>query len=144
MSLQHPLRLVAVVAAAVAITACNKPEDPVKNQEKVAETIAEGQAKVNETAAEAVQDHLDRVVDAEGKPLSEGDMKKDVNSLHKIDVELADANYEVAKKRCDTSTGDAKDQCLATAKADHEAAIAAADARKAGAKAEIEAVTPPQ
>lgn len=141
---QNSLRLAALVAAALVATACSKPEDPARNQEKVAEKIAEGQAKVDDTAAEAVRDHLDRVVDAEGKPLSEGDMKKDVDSLHKVDVELADANYEVAKKRCDTSTGDTKEQCLATAKADHEAAIAAAAARKAGAKAEIEAVTPPQ
>lgn len=145
MNSQIAIRIAATLAAGLAITACSqKPEDPVQNSADVAKVIEEGQAKVNESAAEAVQDHLDRVVDAEGKPLSTSDLKQDVDSLYKVDSELADANYKVAKEKCDTSTGDAKEQCLKLAKADYEVALAEAKAKRAGAKAEIESAAPPK
>lgn len=145
MNHQIAIRIAATFAAALAIAACSKkPEDPAQNAADVAKVIEDGQAKVNETAAEAVQDHLDRVVDADGKPLSTGDMKQDVDSLYKVDTELADANYKVAKEKCDTSAGAAKDDCLKLAKADYELALANAEAKKAGTKAEIESAAPPK
>jgi len=145
MNRQIAIRIAATLAASVALAACSKkPEDPVQNSADVAKIIEDGQAKVNERAAEAVQDHLDRVVDADGKPLSTGDLKQDVDSLYKIDTELAEANYKVAKEKCDTRTGDDKEQCLKLAKADYEVALADAKAKRAGAKAEIESAAPPK
>lgn len=143
MNPQIAIRIAATLAASLAISACSrKPEEPQQNAADVARTIEAGQAKVNETAAEAVQDHLDRVVEAEGQPLSTGDLKKDADSLYKVDVELAEANHKVAREKCDTQAGEAKDHCLKLAKADYEVAMAEAKSRKAGAKAEIENAAP--
>ncbi|MDP3859937.1 MAG: hypothetical protein Q8Q73_19420 [Stagnimonas sp.] len=144
MSRSSTIRIAASLAAALAIAACGKPEEPKQNEADIAKIIAAGQAKVNERASEAVQEHLDRVVDADGKPLTPGDMKQDVDSLYKVDTELAEANYKVAKEKCDTSAGAAKDDCLKLAKADYEVAMADAQAKQAGAKAEIESAAPPK
>lgn len=137
-------RIAAALLLGLAISACGRPEDPVKNQADVAETIEEGQKKVDDAAAEAVQDHLDRRVDAEGRPLGASAMKQDADSLYRVDRELAEANYKVAQEKCQAVAGAERDSCLKLAKADFEVAMAAAKARQAGTKAEIErAQVPP-
>ena len=138
------IRIAASLAAALALAACGKPEEPEQNEADIAKIIEAGQAKVDERSSEAVQAHMDRIADADGKPLTSGDMKQDVDNLYKVDTELAEANYKVAKEKCDTSSGATKDQCLKLAKANYEVALADALAKKAGAKAEIESLQPPR
>lgn len=145
MNRQTARNIAAILAASLAGLACNKPpEDPEQNAADIAKIIRDAEAKVNRSAAEAVQEHLERVADANGQPLSGSAMKKDIDNLYRIDIELAEANHKVAREKCDTRSGETKNQCLTLAKADYEAALAQAAARKTGAKAEIEHAQPRQ
>jgi hyperosmotically inducible protein len=56
--------------------------------------------------------------------------KNDKKSIEKARTELADAQYGLAKEKCDTLDGNAKDSCLSTAKSQQVAAINAAKAGK--------------
>lgn len=129
-----------LLALGLSMTACNKPEDPAKTEADVLKAQADGQAKVNAAANDALKEHADNAADAlaAGKPMSASDAKTDIDNLHKVDTTLADANYKVAKEKCDALTGAAKDACLDTAKAQHEADLAAAKADQANAKAAID------
>jgi len=56
--------------------------------------------------------------------------KNDKKSIEKARTELADAQYGLAKEKCDSLDGNAKDSCLSTAKSQQTAAINAAKAGK--------------
>ncbi|MDO9452691.1 MAG: hypothetical protein Q7J29_07500 [Stagnimonas sp.] len=128
--------LVSVFALSLALSACNKPEAPTKTEADVMRATAEGQAKVNEAAAEAVTEHLENAADAveDGKALTTADKKDDVDNLHTVDTTLADANYKVAKEKCDALTGDAKSGCLKNADTIHEIELGKAKADQEAAK----------
>ncbi|MEG3000184.1 MAG: hypothetical protein RR855_06490 [Comamonas sp.] len=49
---------------------------------------------------------------------------------YKLAKAKADADYDVAKEKCDDLKGDAKDQCQKTAKATHQQALSAAQPAK--------------
>lgn len=131
--------LAALLLTGAALTACNKPEAPAKTDADVMRATADGQAKVSEAAAEAVTEHVDNAADAreEGKPMSESDLKADVDNLHEVDTTVADARYKIAKEQCDALTGDQKDGCLKNAKTLHEAELGQAKADQKAAKAAI-------
>ncbi len=131
--------LASALALGLALSACNKPEAPAKTDADVMRATAEGQAKVNEAASEAATDHADHAADAmeDGKAVSNSDLKQDVDNLHTVDTTLADANYKVAKEKCDALAGDAKKGCQAEAERVHEADIARAKAEQDAAKSAI-------
>ena len=56
--------------------------------------------------------------------------KNDKKSIEKARTELADAQYDLAKEKCDGLDGNAKDSCLSTAKSQKVAAVNAAKAGK--------------
>lgn len=60
-------------------------------------------------------------------------------SQQKLAETRADANYAVAKERCDDLAGNPKDVCVQDAKAAHTRAVADAKAARAGASARAEA-----
>lgn len=128
--------LISVFALSLALGACNKPEDPAKTNADVLRATAEGQAKVNEAAAEAVTEHLENKADAveDGKAMTSSDLKTDVDNMHTVDTTLADANYKVAKEQCDALTGDAKSGCLKSAESVHEIELGKAKADQKSAK----------
>src|SRR5688572_22901491 len=80
------------------------------------------------------------------KARAEADHKADEKSRYNLRMVAADADYEVAKEKCDARAGNDKDLCLkeakaaqtrarANAKANREGQEAGADATKANAKA---------
>lgn len=131
--------LVSVFALSLALAACNKPEAPAKTEADVMRAAAEGAAKVNEAATEAVTEHVENAADAreDGKPMSESELKQDVNNLHAVDTTVADAKYKVAQEQCDALTGEQKDGCLKSAKTLHEIELGQAKADQKTAKAAI-------
>ncbi|MRW92213.1 BON domain-containing protein [Duganella sp. FT80W] len=58
--------------------------------------------------------------------------KNDKKSIEKAQINVADANYDLAKAQCSPRTGNDKDSCLSGAKSQHTAAVNDA---KAGKKA---------
>ena len=96
-------------------------------------------ALTTEAASKAVEEHMENVADAheDGKPLSAGDLKTDVNNLHEVDVARAEANYKIEKEKCDALTGTPKDNCQKDAKTIYDAAIGQAKADEKSAKAAI-------
>jgi osmotically-inducible protein OsmY len=58
--------------------------------------------------------------------------KNDKKSVEKAQINVADANYDLAKEQCDNRTGNDKDSCLSGAKQQHTAWVNDA---KAGKKA---------
>ena len=139
MKIQAFQPLVGVFALSLALSACNKPEAPAKTEADVMRAAAEGAAKVNEASTEAVTEHVENAADAreDGKPMSESELKQDVNNLHDVDTTLADARYKVAKEQCDALTGEQKDGCLKSAKTLHEIELGQAKADQKSAKAAI-------
>jgi len=131
--------LAALLLTTAALSACNKPEDPAKTEADVMRATAEGQAKVSEAATEAVSEHVDNAADAreDGKPMSESELKEDVDNLHEVDTTIADARYKIAKEQCDALTGDQKDGCLTNAKTLYEAELGQAKADQKAAKAAL-------
>jgi hypothetical protein len=70
---------------------------------------------VCEVEAKGRRDSLLADLEAEYKPSPDASFKaKNVT---------ADANFEVARKKCDAQKGDAKDRCVKLAKGAHEAAV---------------------
>jgi hypothetical protein len=64
----------------------------------------------------------------------------DAKDMAKLTEARYDARYEVAKEVCDDQAGNAKDVCVAKAKADHEKAKADAKLKKSVTEARNEAV----
>lgn len=131
--------IASALALALSLAACNKPEAPQKTEADVMKAAAAGQKDVTEAATEAVKEHMDNVADAhqDGKALSAGDLKTDVDNLHEVDVARAEANYKIEKEKCDALTGTAKDNCQKDAKTIYDAAIGQAKADEKTAKAAI-------
>ena len=76
-----------------------------------AEDVCEKQAKGNEKVAKAELENR---------------YKPSERNAHKARVARADADYEVAKEKCDDLSGDAKSACKKDAKAAHTSAVKAA------------------
>ncbi len=64
----------------------------------------------------------------------------DAKDMVKLTEARYDARYELAKEVCDDQAGNAKDVCVAKAKADHDKAIADAKMKKSVAEARNDAV----
>lgn len=135
------LKLLPALLLCTAFAACNKPETPAETQADVMKEQAEGVKEVSEATQKMAEEHTENVTDAakNGEPLSKGDMKEDVNNLHKVEMEQAEAAYSMAKEKCDAFTGEAKDSCQSAAKATYETAKTAADAKKDMSKDQIKA-----
>ena len=145
MSTRHTTLLYpAAIAALLALGACNKPEAPAKTDADVMRAAADGQEKVSEAASEAVSEHLENAADAreDGKPMSTGELKTDVDNLHKVDVAAADARLKIAKEQCDALAGDAKKACVEQAESVHQIELGQAKAEQNADKAAIEAQKP--
>lgn len=63
----------------------------------------------------------------------------DAKDMNKVAEARYESNYEVAKEMCDDQAGNAKDVCVAKAKADHDKAKADAKVNKATAEARNDA-----
>lgn len=113
--------LCAVVAAAFALTACDKSETQAEVQRDVAKAEAEGQRDVADARAdakEAMADADKNVADA----VADNDADDIANQAHdanetadegqsKIRIAQAEAVHKVAVEKCDALTGAAQKEC---------------------------------
>ncbi|ROH89671.1 hypothetical protein ED208_11150 [Stagnimonas aquatica] len=125
------------------LSACHQPESAAKTEADVAEATAQGRARVDAAAATTVRDHIDNLTKAQGGPLPTAAARQDLNNVHHLASELAEANFRVAKERCDAETGDARSDCLKLAKLHYDAAIGEANSRLKAGEAALQS-GPPQ
>jgi hypothetical protein len=117
----HLKALCALVAAAFAMTACNKSETPAEVQHDVATAQAEGErdvadaradakeadADANKNVADAIADDDDDDVAAQAHDANEtADEGKS-----RIRIAQAEAAHKVAVEKCDALTGAAQKEC---------------------------------
>jgi hypothetical protein len=117
----HLKALCALVAAAFAMTACNKSETPAEVQHDVATAQAEGerdvadaradakeaQADADKNVADAVADHDDDDVAAQAHDANETADK----GKSRIMIAKAEAAHKVAVEKCDALTGAPQKEC---------------------------------
>jgi hypothetical protein len=90
--------------------------------QKICASVKGHAKEVCEVEAKGKRKSLEADLDAEFKPGAEASFKaKNVT---------ADANYEVARKKCEAQKGDAGDRCVKEAKAAREAAVRQAKVEK--------------
>jgi hypothetical protein len=117
----HLKALCSLIAAAFALTACNKAETPAEVQRDVAKAQAEGQRDVAEAradakeaaadadknVADAIADHDD---DAVAKQAHDANETADEGKSN-IMIAQAEAAHKVAVEKCDALTGAAQKEC---------------------------------
>jgi hypothetical protein len=136
----HLKVLCALVAAAFAMTACNKSETPAEVQHDVAKAQAEGerdvadaradakeaQADADKNVADAVADHDDDDVAAQAHDANEtADEGKS-----RIMIAKAEAAHKVAVEKCDALTGAPQKECKDDADKTLDQAKEAAEANR--------------
>ena len=117
----HLKSLCALVAAAFALTACNKSETPAEVQHDVATAQADGQRDVADARADAKEDQADadkNVADAVADNDADDvtDQARDANETadkgsSKIMIAQAEAAHKVTVEKCDALTGAAQKEC---------------------------------
>lgn len=136
----HLKALCALVAAAFAMTACNKSETPAEVQHDVATAQAEGdrdvadaradakeaQADADKDVADAVADHDDDDVAAQAHDANETADK----GKSRIMIAQAEAAHKVAVEKCDALTGAPQKECKDDADKTLEQAKEAAEANR--------------
>lgn len=127
----------------LSLSACHQPESPAKTEADVAEATEQGRARVDAAAAATVRDHIDNLTRAQGGPLPVAAARQDLNNVHRLSTELAEADYRVAKERCDAEAGEARSDCLKLAKLHYDAAIGEANSRLRAGEADLQS-RPPQ
>ena len=117
----HLKALCALVAAAFALTACNKSETPAEVQHDVATAQAEGQrdvadarADAKEASADADKNVADAIADHDGDDVA--NQAHDANEAadkgqSKIRIAQAEAVHRVAVEKCDALTGAQQKEC---------------------------------
>lgn len=117
----HLKALGALVAAAFALTACNKSETPAEVQHDVTAAQAEGQrdvadaqADAKEANADADKNVADAIADHDADDVA--DQAHDANETadkgkSKIVIAQAEATHKVAVQKCESLTGAAQKEC---------------------------------
>jgi hypothetical protein len=117
----HLKSLCALVAAAFALTACNKSETPAQVQHDVATAQADGQRDVADARADAKEAQADAdknvaeaVADNDADNVA--DQARDANETadkgnSRIMLAQAEATHKVTVEKCDALTGAAQEEC---------------------------------
>jgi hyperosmotically inducible protein len=127
----------------VLATAASASFAATPNDDKVAYKAATSQAESNYKTAKAACDAQSgngkdvcieqaKVARANSEATAAWQYKNDKKSVEKAQINVADANYDLAKAQCANRTGADKDSCLSGAKQQHTAWVSDA---KAGKKA---------
>jgi hypothetical protein len=113
--------LCALVAAAFALTACNKSETPAEVQHDVATAQAEGErdvadarADAKEAAADADKNVADAIADQDADDVAaEAHDANETADKGKANIRIAQAEaaHKVAVEKCDALTGAAQKEC---------------------------------
>jgi hypothetical protein len=132
--------LCALIAAAFALTACNKSETPAEVQHDVATAeaqaqrdIADARADAKEASADADKNVADAIADNDDDNVAE--QAHDANETadkgnEKIMIAQAEAAHRVTVEKCDALTGAAEEECKDDADETLEQAKEAAKANR--------------
>jgi hypothetical protein len=114
------------IAAGLTLAGSAFAADPAMDKDayKAAKDKIEAQAKADKKACDAMKDNAKDVCQAEAKAKekiakAELDARKKgytPQARHDLDVARAEANYDVAKQKCDEKAGNDKDVCMKDAK----------------------------
>ena len=117
----HLKILCALVAAALALTACNKSKTPAEVQQDVAKAEAEGQRDVADARSDAKEANADadrKVADAVADQDTDdvADQAHDANETadkgnSRIMIAQAEATHKVAVEKCEALTAAARTEC---------------------------------
>jgi hypothetical protein len=130
----------ALVAAAFALTACNKSETPAEVQHDVATAQAEGErdvadarADAKEANADADKNVADAIADHDANEVAE--QAHDANETadtgkSRIMIAQAEAAHKVAVEKCDALTGASQKECKDDADKTLDRAKQAAEANR--------------
>lgn len=119
-------RLLMTLLAGAFVAAVSYPAAAVSSKEefKAANDRADAHYKVAREKCNAMSGNAKDVCVAEAKgeqkkakARAEADYKGDEKSRYNLRMAIADADYEVAKEKCDARAGNDKDLCLKEAKA---------------------------
>lgn len=134
----HLKALCALIAAAFALSACNKSEAPAEVQHDVATARAEGQRDVADARADAKEDNADANKDvadaiADNDADDVVDQARDANETaakgdSKVRIAQAEATHKVATEKCEALTGASQKACKDRADAQLDQAKQAAKA----------------
>ena len=136
----HLKSLCALVAAAFALTACNKSETPAQVQHDVAKAEADGQRDVADARADAKEAQADAdknvaeaVADDDADDVA--DRAHDANETadkgkSRIMIAQAEATHKVTVEKCDALKGAAQEECKDDADKTLEQAKEAAKANR--------------
>jgi nitrogen regulatory protein PII len=136
----HLKSLCALVAAAFALTACNKSETPAQVQHDVATAQADGQRDVADARADAQEAQADAdknvaeaVADNDADNVA--DQAHDANETadkgkSRIMIAQAEATHRVTVEKCDALSGAAQEECKDDADKKLEQAKEAAKANR--------------
>ena len=136
----HLKSLCALIAAAFALTACNKSETPAEVQHDVATAQADGQRDVADARADAKEAQADAdknvaeaVADDDADDVA--DRAHDANETadkgnSRIMIAQAEATHKVTVEKCDALSGAAQEECKDDADKTLEQAKEAAKANR--------------
>jgi len=116
-----------LVLSTMALAACNKPQTAAENRKDVAEQRAEGIEQVGQAVVEQQAHAATLAGDGKATPR---EIEEAIEKAYAVDKKTAEANQDIARTRCEMSTGRVKDSCIAEAKTVYDAAIGAAKAQR--------------
>jgi hypothetical protein len=124
-------------AASAALPIVPKPAPMTKKAYEAAKDKIAAQYKADQKFCNSLDGHKEDVCEAEAKGKAEAaradleaDYKPSPEASQKAKYVTADANYEVAKAKCDALSGGGRKRCLKEAKAAREAAVRQAKVEK--------------
>lgn len=108
-----------LIGTSLGLGACNRQEDPADTAKDMGEARQEGTRDVQEAARDAAENRRDGTT-----------VKEAVTDAYKVESERIEADYEVAKERCDGMPPGDQDACRKQADEAREAAMKALEARR--------------
>jgi len=134
------------VASLMACSASYAASDSAKATYKAAQDSADAQYKVAQSHCDTFSGNAKDVCEQEAKlertrtkANAEASYKNTAKAHSKAMVDIADAEYEVAKEKCDDRAGNDKDVCVKEAKAAKAAAVAKAKSSRKVTEARTDA-----
>lgn len=126
------------IASALMLAACNQPDTPQQNQERVAEARQEAQRDVAEARQEASRAEAEARRDVqqaeheardELRPVQAEAVREFAQARHDVAVAEAEAKHRVETEKCRVLEANARSACEEAADANLESAKAAAKSR---------------
>jgi hypothetical protein len=121
-----------LAASCLALSGCNKAENPSEVQRDVAQAQAEGNRDIADARADAQKDAIDAQTEV-AKAVADHQVGDAIDEAHevgkvatkgdeKVQIAQAEATHRVSVQKCEAMSGDMQKQCKDSADADLAAA----------------------